>query len=91
MVWDGRASGGTDYEGRRLQHWFGADDGTLTALAGVWKDSEVPSFAIVTCSANEAIRKIGRETAPVVLGDEAARHTWLHAGWDRARALITTC
>ena len=88
MVWDGRSSGGTDYEGRRLQHWFGADDGTLTALAGVWKDSEVPSFAIVTCSAGEAIRQIGRDTAPVVLGDKAAQHAWLHAGWDRARALI---
>ena len=88
MLWDGRASGGTDYEGRRLKHWFGPADGSVTALAGVWKDSEVPGFAIVTCPAGEAIRAIGRDTAPVLLDDEAAQHTWLHAGWDRARNLI---
>lgn len=88
MLWDGRSSGGTDYEGRRLQHWFGTADGSPTALAGVWKDSEVPSFAIVTCTAGEAVRAIGRDTAPVVLDGEAAQQAWLHAGWDLARSLI---
>ena len=35
-----------------------AADGGPLAMAGVWKDSEVPSFAIVTCPARgEADRK----------------------------------
>lgn len=88
MVWDGRSSGGTDYEGRRLRHWFGRADGAPAVLAGVWKDSEIPTFAIVTCPAGEAVRAIGRDTAPVVLADEEAQRAWLHAGWDRAKALI---
>jgi putative SOS response-associated peptidase YedK len=55
----------------------------------VWKDSEVPTFALLTCPATAALRAIGRDTMPVIL--PAERHTqdtWLHAGWDRAKALL---
>ncbi len=80
---------GIDVEGRRNRHYFACADQRIFAFAGVWKDSEVPTFALLTCKANEALRNIGRETMPVILpADRAAQDTWLHAGWDRAAKLI---
>jgi putative SOS response-associated peptidase YedK len=82
-------SKGRDREGKRRQLWFGCADQPLFAFAGVWKDSEVPSFALVTCEANAALRAEGRETMPVILPpDPKAQRTWLGGGWDRAQALI---
>ncbi|MCW1430331.1 SOS response-associated peptidase [Novosphingobium sp. JCM 18896] len=81
--------GGVTHEGKRRQHWIACADQPLFAFAAVWKDSEVPSFALVTCSANAALREIGRETMPAILpADPAAQHVWLNGGWDRARDLI---
>ena len=85
MVWgDGR-----DAEGRRVKHWFAPADQPLFALAGVWKDSEVPSFAILTCEPNALLREAGSDAMPAILppGREA-RQLWLHAGWDRAQGLL---
>ena len=85
MVW----GKGTDSEGRRIRHWFAPADQPLFAMAGVWKDSEVPSFAILTCAPNALLRDAGRDAMPAILpSDDEARQIWLHADWDRARALI---
>lgn len=80
---------GKDREDRRLRHWFALADQPLFAFAGVWKDSEVPSFALLTCEANAALRAIGRDTMPAILPPVADAHDlWLHGGWDRAQRLI---
>lgn len=80
---------GRDAEGRRRQHRIALADQPLFAFAGVWKDSEVPSFALLTCEANAALRALGRETMPAILpGDPRAWRTWLNGGWDQARTLI---
>ena len=85
MVW----GAGTDIEGKRLRHWFACADQPLFAFAGVWKDSEVPSFAIVTCVPNAMFRKAGRDTMPVILpADAQAQDDWLYADWNRASRLI---
>lgn len=85
MVW----GKGKDAEGRRRRCWFACSDQPLFAMAGVWKDSEVPSFAILTCEPNAALRAEGREAMPVIMPpDPNAWQTWLHAGWDRARGLL---
>ncbi|MFM5922584.1 MAG: SOS response-associated peptidase family protein [Novosphingobium sp.] len=75
--------------GKRRQHWFASTDQPLFALAGVWKDSEVPSFALLTCEPNAAWRDAGRDAMPVILplGSEA-QQVWLYGDWARARALI---
>lgn len=78
---------GTDTEGRRLRHLFGAGDGGLLAMAGVWKDAEVPGFALVTCPARGEARALGVERLPVIL-PQAGHDLWLYGGWDRAGALI---
>jgi len=86
MVW----GKGTDHEGRRLRHWIAPTDQRLFAFAGVWKDSEIPSFALLTCKANAFLRGYGHETMPVILPPDPAVHkTWLHASWTRAQELLT--
>lgn len=76
-------------DGRRLQHWYGASDQELFAFAGVWKDSEIPSFAILTCTANAQLRRIGLDHMPVILPkDGGAWETWLFADWKRAETLL---
>ena len=85
MVW----GKGRDAQGRRRQLWVGTSDQPVFAMAGVWKDSEVPSFALLTCEANAALRAEGLERMPVILPpDPRAQDGWLRGGWDRAQALI---
>jgi putative SOS response-associated peptidase YedK len=82
-------SKGRDAEGKRRQCWLSLADQPLFAFAGVWKDSEVPSFALITCDANAALRHEGRETMPAILPPDPQVHSlWLNGDWARARALI---
>jgi putative SOS response-associated peptidase YedK len=80
---------GTDHEGRRLRHWFAPAGAAVFAMAGVWKDEEVPAFAIVTQAAHGGPAKAGARTMPLVLahGDPAC-DIWLHGGWDRAAGVL---
>ncbi len=80
---------GVDKEGKRIRHWFAPSDQELFAFVGVWKDSEVPSFALLTCEPNAALRAIGRESMPVILPPDPRAHSaWLHAGWKEASRLV---
>lgn len=85
MIW----GKGTDREGRRMQHWLSCADQPLFAFAGVWKDSEIPGFALLTTEPNARLRELGAERMPAVLpADPAAWRLWLNGGWDRASALV---
>lgn len=85
MLW----GSGTDYEGRRLKHWFAPEAPPIFALAGVWKDEEVPAFALLTRDATGEARAAGCVSQPVILPDhEGARQDWLHGSWDAARTAI---
>ncbi len=78
-----------DYEGRRLKHWFAPKDQRIFAIAGVWKDEEIPGFAILTRDARGVAKDAGCRSMPLILpNDDEAYQTWLHGGWDRARTLI---
>jgi putative SOS response-associated peptidase YedK len=80
---------GTDREGRRRQRWFSLADQPLFAFAGVWTDSEVPSFALLTAEPNAALRHEGREVMPAILPpDRGAWAEWLSGDWNRAQALL---
>lgn len=81
---------GKDAAGKRVRHWFGCADQTLFAFAGVWKDSEVPSFALLTTEPNAVLRAAGAESMPAILPSDPAVHDlWLHGDWTRARALLS--
>ena len=75
--------------GKRRQHWFACTDQPLFTLAGVWKDSEVPSFALLTAEPNAVLRACGAEAMPAILPpDPQAWQVWLNGDWDRASTLI---
>lgn len=77
-------------DGQRRRNWFGVSDQPVFAFAGVWKDSEVPSFAILSCPSNALLKNASRQTMPVILpADPAAHHIWLHGSWKRAEHLVT--
>jgi len=76
-------------DGKRRQSWFACADQPIFAMAAVWKDSEVPSFALLACEANAALKAVGRETMPVILPPQPkAWALWLNGGWDRAKGLV---
>ncbi len=80
---------GVDHDGKRVRHWFACADQPVFALAGVWKDSEVPSFALLTCEPNAVLRHAGRDAMPVILpADTKAQDLWLRGAWDRAATLL---
>ena len=75
--------------GKHRAHWFSCTDQPLFAMAGIWKDSEVPSFALLTCEPNAVWRHAGREAMPVILpGDPAVWGAWLRGDWKQAEALL---
>lgn len=75
--------------GKRRRLLVGCEDQPLFALAALWKDSEVPSFALLTCDANAALRAEGIERMPVILSANSGDwHLWLNGGWDRAQDLV---
>ena len=80
---------GRDTEGKRKQGWYAVADQPVFAFAGVWKDSEVPSMALLSCEPNAVMREAGRESMPVILpADRKAQDLWLHGDWARASQLI---
>ena len=81
---------GTDYEGRRLRHWFAPEAQPIFALAGVWKDEDVPAFALLAADASGAVREAGCRTMPIALPDsEDARQDWLHGNWEAAASVLS--
>jgi putative SOS response-associated peptidase YedK len=80
---------GVDAQGKRIQRWYAPADQELFAMAGVWKDSEIPTFALVTCGPNALLREAGRDAMPVILpADPKAQDLWLRGDWNRARELL---
>jgi len=78
-----------DRHGRRRRQWYSVADQPVFAFAGVWKDSEVPSLALLSCDGNAVLREAGRESMPVILpGDRAAQDLWLHGSWKSALELV---
>ncbi len=80
---------GRDKDGKRRQHWFALSDQPIFTLAAIWKDSDVPGFALMTCAPNAALRHAGRDTMPVIVpASREAQDTWLYADWKRASELL---
>jgi len=80
---------GVDARGRRVRHWFAPCDQSPFVMAGVWKDSEVPSFALLTCPANALLKEAGCQHMPVILpASSEVRNIWLRGSWNRASELL---
>ena len=78
--------GGT-VAGTRGQSWFTLPSSPIFAFAGIWRDSEVPSFAILTCETNRLVGANGATAMPVLLHAED-HDAWLEADWKQAQKLV---
>ncbi len=87
QLWAGAASPVT---GRKSAYWFGMANAPAFAptfaIAGIWRDSEVASFAILTTEPNTLAGEIGAQSMPVILNSED-HEQWLTADWDTAKGL----
>jgi putative SOS response-associated peptidase YedK len=74
--------------GRKTQHWFALSASRLFAIAGIWRDSEVPSFAFLTCEPNRIVGAVHPKAMPLILHAED-EEAWLWADWKDAQKLVT--
>ncbi len=79
MEWGGGA-------GRKTQHWFTMPAAPLFAFAGIWRDSEVPSFAFLTVEPNRLVEAVHSKSMPFILHAED-HDRWLTADWKDAHKL----
>lgn len=87
MVWgppSERAGGG---DARRAQHWFTLPADPVFAIAGIWRDSEIPSFAMLSCPPNATIARIRDTAMPVILAPWD-HDRWMHGTLEEIRGLI---
>lgn len=74
--------------GKRIAHSFALAASPVFAMAGIWRDSEIPSFALLTCDPNRLVSAVNPRTMPVILHRED-QDQWLRADWKTAQRLIT--
>lgn len=74
--------------GKRIANRITLAASPIFAIAGIWRDSEVPSFAMLTCDPNRLISSINPHTMPVILHAED-HESWLRADWKEAQRLVT--
>jgi putative SOS response-associated peptidase YedK len=79
-------SGGTP--DARTRHWFDVPSSPIFACAGIWRDSDVVSYAVLTTEANATVAACHARTMPVILHPEDYA-LWLTAPWKEAQRLAT--
>ena len=80
MEWGGE-------KGERRQHWFSVPSEPIFAFAGIWRDSEVPSFAFLTCEPNPLVGAVHPKAMPLILAPED-HDRWLTDAWADAQSLV---
>lgn len=68
--------------------WWRAPDMPIMAFAGIWRDSEVPSFAVLTVGVDTLSGPAGMPAAVPLLLDPAGQARWLAQGWKDAESLV---
>ena len=79
MEWGGAS-------GARMQHWLTVPSEPVFAFAGIWRDSDVPSFAFLTCDPNPLVGEVHGKSMPVIL-NSWDHDRWLNADWADAKPL----
>ena len=74
-------------KGRRSQHWFSVPSEPIFAFAGIWRDSEVLSFAFLTTEPNSLVAPVHPKAMPMILHPED-HEAWLGADWKDAQKLV---
>jgi putative SOS response-associated peptidase YedK len=73
--------------GKKTQHWFSIPAEPVFAFAGIWRDSEVASFAFLTTEPNAIVGAVHPKAMPVILHPED-HEAWLSADWNVAKGLV---
>ena len=73
--------------GRRTKHWFSVPSEPVFAIAGIWRDSEVASFAMLTTDPNPLVEAVHPKAMPVILTRPEEWAQWLSAPTPRALEL----
>jgi putative SOS response-associated peptidase YedK len=76
-------------KGNRTQHWFSVPSEPVFALAGIWRDSEIATFAMLTTEPNTLVGAVHPKAMPVILHPED-HDIWLRADWPDARRVVDT-
>lgn len=74
-------------KGARTQHWFSVTAAPIFAFAGIWRDSEVPSFAFLTTEPNRLVGAVHPKAMPLILHPDDY-DPWLSADWADAQRLV---
>ncbi len=77
--------GGT--KGARVQHWFAVPSEPVFAFAGICRDTEVASYAFLTCEPNALVAAVHPKAMPLILAPEDY-DVWLTAPWPDAMRLV---
>ncbi len=74
-------------EGRRHACWLHVPAEPLFAFAGIWKDGEIPSFALLVTDPNRLVAAIRPSAMPLIIPAEY-HDDWLAADWKTAARLV---
>lgn len=74
-------------KGARTQNWFSVPSEPVFAFAGIWRDSEILSFAFLTTEPNTLVERVHAKSMPLILAPED-HDRWLSTDWNEARTLI---
>jgi putative SOS response-associated peptidase YedK len=70
------------------RRWISVRSSSIFAFAGIWRDSEVPSYAVLTTEGNVLMASAKIMTMPVILHPEDYSE-WLGADWKQAQRLVS--
>jgi putative SOS response-associated peptidase YedK len=76
-------------KGARTHNWFSIPSEPVFAFAGIWRDSEILSFAFLTTEPNNLVEQVHAKSMPVILAPEDYDR-WLKADWDEAKTLVSS-
>lgn len=74
-------------KGAKHAHWLSLPSQPIFAFAGIWRDSEVASFAFLTTEVNSLLAPVHPKAMPVILHPEDFDR-WLTADWKEAQKLV---
>jgi putative SOS response-associated peptidase YedK len=72
---------------RHVRHRVALAGCARFAFAAIWRDDEVPGYALLRCAPNRLVGAVNPRGMPVILAGEA-QHGWLNDAWPAASRLV---
>lgn len=78
----------THFRAGGARRWWRSPDAPIMAFAGIWRDSEVPSFAILTVGVDALSGPADPPASVPLLLTAPQQARWLAQGWKDAETLV---